>query len=143
MPNKDSPAGLSPAEAGERKRIEQTIGSIGGKPRLKGKILNIAFVLAVCGAFAASLLTSGISRIASIDLGLVLLSLKFAYHLHTEAKVNHAQFWILSTIEDRLLDIIRELRQVRREFRDFSPPKQDTLATETAMKEAPNPRPED
>lgn len=118
MSNSDLGATLSSAEALERNKIGKTIGSFGGSPRLRGKVLNVAFVLAVCGAFAASLFTTGISQIASIDIALLLLSLKFAYHLHTEAKVNHAQFWILTTLEDRLLNIISELRGVRRELRD-------------------------
>jgi len=137
VPGKDLPAELSSVEAREKEKIQQAIGSIGGRPRLKTKVLNVAFVTAVCGAFTASLLTSGISRIASIDIGLLLLSLKFAYHLHTEAKVNHAQFWILTTLEDRLLDVIKELRGLRREFRESVPAQKDNATTDPTAKAAP------
>jgi hypothetical protein len=130
---------LSAAEAGEKERIERTIGSIGGKPRPETKILNALFVIAVCGAFTASLVTSGISRIASIDVGLLLLSLKFAYHLHTEARVNHPQFWILTTLEDRLLDVIGELRRLWSEFRESLSSKGDGAQRQPA----PDPPPED
>ena len=118
VPNKESDPQLGAVEALEKHKIGKAIGSFGGTPRLKGKILNGVFVLMVCGAFVASLFTTGFSQILSIDIGLVLLSLKLAYHLHTEAKVNHAQFWILTTLEDRLLNIISELRGVRKELRD-------------------------
>ena len=67
-----------------------------------------------------SLVTRGTSRMVFIDVGLLLLSLKLAYHLHTEAKVNHAQFWILATLEDRLLDVITELRSLRKELLHLS-----------------------
>jgi len=79
-------------ESSERDSIQRSIGRIGAKPRLKGKILNAVFVLGVVGAFTMSLVTRGTSRMVFIDVGLLLLSLKLAYHLHTEAKVNHAQF---------------------------------------------------
>ncbi len=104
----------------EREKIRTVVGSIGAKPRLKGKLLNVGFVLAVLAAFGASMVTSGIQRIVSIDIAVLILSLKLAYHLHTEARVNHAQFWILTTIEDRLLDVIRELSQLRKEIRRFT-----------------------
>jgi len=107
-------------ESCERDRIQCSIGRIGAKPRLKGKILNAVFVLGVVGAFTMSLVTRGTSRMVFIDVGLLLLSLKLAYHLHTEAKVNHAQFWILATLEDRLLDVITELRSLRKELLHLS-----------------------
>jgi hypothetical protein len=107
-------------ESSETDRIQGSIGAIGGKPRLKGKLLNAVFVLGVVGAFTMSLVTRGTSRMVFIDVGLLLLSLKLAYHLHTEAKVNHAQFWILATLEDRLLDVITELRSLRKELLHLS-----------------------
>ena len=71
------------------------------------------------------------------------MSLKLAYHLHTEARVNHAQFWILATLEDRLLDVITELRSLRRELlhlsamtrQDFPSPDSSETPTEPAEKE--------
>lgn len=107
-------------ESDERDNIQRSIGGMGGKPRLKGKILNAVFVLGVVGAFTMSLVTRGTSRMVFIDVGLLLLSLKLAYHLHTEARVNHAQFWILATLEDRLLDVITELRSLRKELLHLS-----------------------
>jgi hypothetical protein len=119
------------------------IGRIGGKPRLKGKILTAVFVTAVLAAFTMSLLTQGITQIMSIDIGLLLLSLKLAYHLHTEAKVNHAQFWILTTIEDRLLNVISELRAVKQQLRDSPPITGNCPLARTPVKEPQDPHEED
>jgi hypothetical protein len=130
-------------EVEERERIGQVVGALGGKPRLKGKILNGAFVAAVLCAFSMPLLTKGFSQIVFIDVGILLLSLKFAYHLHTEAKVNHAQFWILTTIEDRLLNVIGELRAMRRECPGFSESKQGNSPAETSARREGNPQGED
>jgi len=68
--------------------------------------------------------------------GVLLLSLKFAYHLHTEAKVNHAQFWILATMEDRLLNVISELRALRTELRDSLPTGHEHSSANTSAKDA-------
>jgi hypothetical protein len=141
VPEQVSPVTVDPPEAQERERIQQVLGAIGGKPRLKGRILNALFVVAVLAAFATSLLTHGIPRIISIDEGVLLLSLKLAYHLHTEARVNHAQFWILTTIEDRLLNIISELRGLRREFREFSSFSEPNPSEETDAHEDPTSEP--
>ena len=143
MADRELSGKVESTEAEEKERVRRTIGGIGGKPRRKTKILNGVFVAAVLAAFGVSLFTRGISRIVSIDVGILLLSLKFAYHLHTEAKVNHAQFWILTTIEDRLLNIISELRALRREFRDSSRSAQDDSSPDKAVKEHGNPQPED
>jgi hypothetical protein len=116
----DTPAAENAVEVRAKEEVRNVIGGIGGKPRLKGKILNVAFVVAVIGAFTMSLVTRGVSRIVFIDVGLLFLSLKLAYHLHTEAKVNHAEFWILATLEDRLLDVMSELRSLRKELLHLS-----------------------
>ncbi len=143
MPKKKPFADISPIEVQEREKIQTAIGGVGGKPRLKGKILNAIFVVSVLSAFTMSLVTRGVSQIISIDVGLLLLSLKLAYHLHTEAKVNHAQFWILTTIEDRLLNVISELRALRKELTDSFLAKQDDSATGSAPERARNPQQED
>lgn len=116
----DTPAAENAVEARAKEEVRKAVGGIGGKPRLKGKILNVTFVAAVVGAFTMSLVTRGVSRIVFIDVGLLFLSLKLAYHLYTEAKVNHAQFWILATLEDRLLNVISELRSLRTELLEMS-----------------------
>lgn len=120
MPPEDTPVADIAEEARAKEEVRKVVGGIGGKPRLKSKLLNAAFVVAVLGAFTMSLVTRGVSRIVFIDVGLLFLSLKLAYHLHTEAKVNHAQFWILATLEDRLLNVISELRSLRAELLENS-----------------------
>lgn len=125
MPPEDTPFADNAEEARAKEEVRKSVGGIGGKPRLKGKILNVAFIVAVLGAFTMSLVTRGVSRIVFIDVGLLFLSLKLAYHLYTEAKVNHAQFWILATLEDRLLNVISELRSLRMELLEISATRQD------------------
>lgn len=125
MPPEDTPVADNAEEDRAKKEVRKALGGIGGKPRLKSKLLNLAFVAAVIGAFTMSLVTRGVSRIVFIDIGLLFLSLKLAYHLHTEARVNHAQFWILATLEDRMLNVISELRSLRTDLLEISASRQE------------------
>jgi len=129
------PAKTTPEED-ERKKLELAVGKFGAKPRLKGKMINAIFVTAVCGAFVASVMATGTFRTAFIDIGLVLISLKLAYHLHTEARVNHAQFWIMTAIEDRLLDVMRELRELRKQIRQPPAERQPDAPSDSATAQA-------
>jgi hypothetical protein len=97
----------------EVKKLEQRIGGIGGKITLSQKIITIALAVCVVSLFFLSLLTEGKLRTAAIEIGLLLLSLKFAHFLYNEAKVIHYQFWILKSIEGQLLQLTREIREIK------------------------------
>lgn len=95
----------------QREWIMSRIGRLGGKPTRKERIVNFLFVIAVVSCFVASLLTTGIFRLAAIEIGLLLLSLKFAYFLHNQMRINHFQFWILISIEGRLNELVKDTRE--------------------------------
>lgn len=76
----------------EREKLRQVIGAIGGRTTRRMKIINLVFVLAVVTAFLLALFTHSTFRTAALEIGLLLLSLKFAVLLHNEARVNHFQF---------------------------------------------------
>jgi hypothetical protein len=57
-----------------------------------------------------------IPHIFALDIGLLLISIKIIYSLTQQARVNHYQFWILTTLEWRLHDINSEIKKLKRLF---------------------------
>ncbi|MCD6120505.1 MAG: hypothetical protein J7K04_01550 [Spirochaetales bacterium] len=98
----------------ERDRIREVVGRIGGKPTKGEKAVNIIFVILVILAFIAALVFEGFPRLISIEIGILFVSLKIAYFLSNEAKVNHFEFWILSSMEWRLNDVIKRMDRMEK-----------------------------
>ena len=96
----------------DRKQIERLIQK---KPTRLRTEINILFLTLVVGAFLIPIFVEHMTvRLICIETGILLLSLKFAYFLRNEAKVNHFEFWTLASIEWRLNEIQKELREQNR-----------------------------
>ncbi len=94
----------------EREKIRSIIGRIGGVPSEKARLINIVFVLLVVVVFALSLVWGGRIRFFMLEVGILLLSLKLVYFLESHMRLNHFQFWILSSLEWRLDKIEKRLK---------------------------------
>ena len=96
----------------ERENIRRIIGRIGGTPSPKARWINIIFVVLVLAVFGLSLVWGGRVRFFMIEAGILLLSLKLVYFLESHMRLNHYQFWILSSLEWRLDKIDKKLRDL-------------------------------
>ena len=93
----------------EREKIRKIIGRIGGMPSGKARIINVIFIILVLAVFAMSLIWGGRIRFFMIELGILLLSLKLVYFLESHIRINHFQFWILSSLEWRMDKLDKKL----------------------------------
>ncbi|OQX53697.1 MAG: hypothetical protein B5M53_06675 [Candidatus Cloacimonas sp. 4484_209] len=96
----------------DREKIRKIVGNIGGKPTRNERIVNIIFFAIVAALFIISFIPHGISKIIGIEIAIFLVSLKLVYFLYNEARVNHFQFWVLSTLEWRINDISKTLKEI-------------------------------
>ena len=96
----------------ERDKIRKIIGRIGGVPTPRTRIINIIFIILVLLVFGMSLVWGGRMRFFMIELGILLLSLKLVYFLEAHMRLNHFQFWILSSLEWRLDKVDKQLREL-------------------------------
>ena len=96
----------------ERENIRHIIGRIGGTPTSKSRKINVIFVILVIVVFALSIVYGGRMRFFMIEVGILLLSLKLVYFLEAHMRLNHFQFWILSSLEWRLDRIDKQIREV-------------------------------
>lgn len=101
---------------GERERIRQILGCIGGKIGTAGdRAVNISFVGGMVVVFGLWILRHFVHLplelppMLSLELGVLLVSLKIIWMIHRSTKMEHFQFWILSSIEFRLNAIAKQL----------------------------------
>ncbi|MBD3343670.1 MAG: hypothetical protein GF401_01255 [Chitinivibrionales bacterium] len=109
----------------EKEKVRAVVGQIGGKSSAHiDKIVNIIFILAIVVLFLLDLLRhlSGfpmpLPPLISLELGLLLVSIKIIWMMHKQAKVEHFQFWILNSIEFRLTDISRRIQKIEQKAED-------------------------
>ena len=100
----------------ERENIRNIIGRIGGKPSTKSRAINMTFIALVLAVFGFSIVFGGKIRFFMIELGILLVSLKLIYFLESYMKLNHFQFWILSSLEWRLDKIEKKLKEMDRKI---------------------------
>jgi hypothetical protein len=97
----------------EKERVRAIIGKIGGVPKFGDKVLNIGFLIIIAGSLVLSVIGSERLRPVMIELAMVALSLKIIYLIHCQAKVNHFQFWILSSLEWRINEITKIVKDLQ------------------------------
>jgi len=103
----------------EKERIRQLVGQIGGKHSQKrDHIMNIAFIVAMVVLFLLDILRHlfhvdvPLPQMFSIELAVLLVSIKIIWMIHKGSKVEHFQFWVLNSIEFRLNDVTKRLREI-------------------------------
>jgi len=101
----------------EKEKIRLILGEIGGKKTKKGdKIINIVFIVLLAGLFVVDI--AGyfnpswkiLPTALSIEIGVLLVSLKIIWMIHKQMKVEHFQFWILTSIEFRLNELLNIIK---------------------------------
>jgi len=96
----------------EKERIRKIIGRIGGKNTLKARAMNLFWTIIVITIFIFSIFMQNTPRLIMIEVGVFLISLKIIYYFRQQARVNHFQFWILSSIEWRVNELSKKLDEM-------------------------------
>jgi len=96
----------------ERERIRTIVGSIGGMPKTQAHLINVLFIVIVVVSVLVSILGGKDWQLPMIELATVTLSIKIIYLIHSQMRVAHFVFWILSSLEWRINEIMRQLREI-------------------------------
>ncbi|NLH41242.1 MAG: hypothetical protein GX448_05335 [Planctomycetes bacterium] len=102
----------------ERERIRTIVGSIGGMPKTQAHLINVLFIVIVVASVLVSILGGKDWQLPMIELATVTLSIKIIYLIHSQMRVAHFVFWILSSLEWRINEIMRQLREIRKPVDD-------------------------
>jgi hypothetical protein len=99
----------------ERERVRAIVGKIGGVPKMQAKILNIVFITVIVISLVVSVVGGEQWRLLMFEIATVALAIKIIYLIHSQMKVAHFEFWILSSLEWRVNEIMKQLRDLQRQ----------------------------
>ncbi|MFA7257867.1 MAG: hypothetical protein WC047_09875 [Kiritimatiellales bacterium] len=107
----------------EKERIRMLVGQIGGKhSQRRDHLINIGFIVAMVFLFCLDLLRHlfhidvPLPQMFSVELAVLLVSIKIIWMIHKGTKVEHFQFWVLNSIEFRLNDVAKHIREIEKKL---------------------------
>ena len=98
----------------EKERVRAIIGKIGGVPKFRTKLINVVFIVVIAASLIISIISGEKWRLLMIEVATVALSLKIIYLIHCQMRINHFKFWILSSIEWRINEMMTHVRQLKK-----------------------------
>jgi len=99
----------------ERDQIKNMLGRIGGeKYSKKDMIINIIFLSLIILVFILEVTTHFLPSFISLEVSVLLVSIKIVWMIHSQHKFNHFQFWILNSIEFRMNNIYSRIKKIER-----------------------------
>ena len=97
----------------EKERIKRLIGSIGGKNFVKkDKLLNFILLGVVLLLFVLEITRNWLPAYISLEVAVLLVSIKIVWLINNISKMDHFQFWILNSIEFRLNSLSNKLNEI-------------------------------
>jgi len=107
----------------EKEKIRTIMGQIGGKASAKqDSIINILFLIILSILLGIDLLRYllnvhiALPPLFSLQLGVLLVSIKIIWMIHRQTKVEHFQFWILNSIEFRLNNVYTKMQKIEKQL---------------------------
>jgi len=97
----------------EKERVRGIVGKIGGVPKFRTKLINALFIVVIAASVVVSIFSGQQLRLLMIELATITLSVKIIYLIHCQTRVNHFEFWILSSLEWRLNEIMRTIKKTK------------------------------
>ena len=110
----------------EKEKIRQLMGQIGGKNTEKrDKQINHTFIVLILILFLLDMarhvihIEIPLPPLFSLQIGVLLVSVKIIWMMHKSTKVEHFQFWILNSIEFRLNDMAKQLHKLEKTIEKY------------------------
>ncbi|MFW5711783.1 MAG: hypothetical protein ACOCXF_03390 [bacterium] len=99
----------------EREQIKSMLGKIGGKKYSKtDKFINIFFVVLIIAFIIVEVTTHFLPPYISLEVSVLLVSIKIIWMIHSQHKFNHFQFWILNSLEFRMNNMYNRIKKIER-----------------------------
>jgi len=107
----------------EKEKIRNIVGEIGGKGSVKQDlIINLVFLSVIIILFVFDVLRHllhieiPLPPLFSIEIGVLLVSIKIIWMIYKQTKVEHFQFWILNSIEFRLNNLSKQMNDLEKKL---------------------------
>ncbi|NIZ19538.1 hypothetical protein [Entomospira culicis] len=103
----------------DQKNMKKMLGAIGGSSHArKEKWISIFFIIAMVGTFGMGYLVPGFSKYLSIEIGVLLVSVKVLMLMHQQQKMQHFQFWILNSIEWKITSLEKKQAKLQQALKE-------------------------
>jgi len=103
----------------EKEKIRKLVGQVGGARSAKTeRVLTIVFIVIMIALFMLDVMRhvlkirTPLPPLFSLEIGILLVSIKIIWMIRKQSKVEHFQFWILNSIEFRLNDLGKQIREL-------------------------------
>lgn len=94
-------------------RIRHLIGEIGGtRYSKKDNIINFVFLGVIITLFILEQTTHFLPPMISLEVSVLLVSIKIIWMIHSQHKYNHFVFWILNSIEFRVNEVSSAIKDI-------------------------------
>ena len=101
----------------ERDEIKNMLGKIGGKSYSKfDAVINGIFLSLITIFFVLEITTHWLPSFISLEISVLLVSIKIVWMIHSQHKFNHFQFWILNSIEYRMNQITGKIKKIEKDI---------------------------
>ena len=100
----------------EKERVRAIVGKIGGAPKTQVRLVNALFITIIAVSVAISIVAGEEWRLIMIEVATVTLSVKIIYLMHAQMRVAHFEFWILSSLEWRINEVMKQVRQIKKDM---------------------------
>ncbi len=98
----------------ERERIRAVLESIGTKKgRNMDRVANFLFIAGLAILVYERFVARQIEDILSLEIGLLLVSIKIIWMIRMQERYNHFLFWIVHSIEFRQTELIERVDELR------------------------------
>ena len=97
----------------EKEQVRAIIGKLGGIRSFRTRLINAVFIIVIVVSVVVSVVCGDKWRLLMIELATVALSVKIIYLIHYQMRINHFKFWILSSIELRVNEIMKQVRELK------------------------------
>lgn len=102
----------------ERSQIREMLGKIGGRSYSKtDMVINILFLTTIIALFVLEITTHFLPAFISLEVSVLLVSIKIVWMIHSQHRFNHFQFWVLNSIEFRVNNIHKSIREMDRQLK--------------------------
>ncbi|MBK5200926.1 MAG: hypothetical protein JJE21_05260 [Spirochaetaceae bacterium] len=101
----------------EKDKIRMMLGKIGGQSFSRvDAIVNGIFLTIILTLFTMEITTHFLPSFISLEISVLLVSIKIVIMMHNQYKTNHFQFWVLNSIEFKINTIHTDLRKLKKEI---------------------------
>jgi len=105
----------------EKEQIKALIGNIGGKSYSnRDNIINFVFLALILTMFVLEITTHWLPEFISLEISVLLVSIKIVWMIHSQHKYNHFIFWILNTIEFRINDAGKRVQKIEQMIEEIN-----------------------